>query len=235
MSYRGQDARSESSQETFSDDDYSLSDSPVDTSPITSELNMKSTKGQAKDNPEAARVPGTKKRPLLRKEIQRRYRERQKLKRELESGSATQIDGEMALLVAENSKLQETRLALLASLHQANIITEFLESCRLSNTAAFPFSPNNPIEVADALFNNALFGYEPSEYLIRTYADLPPSLLIERDKNNFPMVLDTLMAEWYSTYSTRDEVTVKLQHVFNTRVSNKLREKATEKKKRNSS
>jgi hypothetical protein len=222
-SFRKEDGCSESSHETTSSRESFenlTSSSEDDKSPPDTAVGSKTLQEHAKS---------TKKRPLPRKEIQRRYRERQKLKKQIELGSAIQVDDEVALLVEENIKLQEERLALLAGLNQANMITEFLENCRLSNAAAnasasastevhFPFSPNNPNEIADALFSNALHGYEPSEYLIHKYAELPPSLLVERDRSHFPLVLDTMMAEWYSTYSTRDETTIKLKRLFDTRV-----------------
>jgi hypothetical protein len=207
----------ESLEETASDERIapSLSPSPPpiidEASPTTTDLNNKAVKGG-------------KKRPLLRKEIQRRYRERMKLRQQVESATQLESDEEVALLVAENKKMEDERQALLAALHQAHLMTELLESSRLSTAAAtasasekIPFNPHNTNEVADALFSNSLHGYEPSEYLVHKYAQLPFGLLIDRDKHHFNHLLDTLLAEWYSSWTCRDGITMKLHKLFNTR------------------
>ena len=225
VSYKKDDFFSDSLGETSSEEkDSFLTSSPDESSPNATHFPSKSAK-----IPDPTRNNSNKKRPLLRKEIQRRYRERQKLQKELACGTASQVDEDLDTLIAEHRALDDERVALLIGLHQANLMINFLKSCRVSNAGAtasaaageihFPFSPNNPNQVADALFSNALHGYEPSEYLIRQYAMLSPSILIERDKLHFGHVLDTMMAEWFSTYSTRNEVAIKLQKLFNTRVS----------------
>lgn len=188
------------------DEDFAASDDEFD------EMNPTSSPAAQRARKSAQTSKGSKKQPMERKEIQRRYRERLKQQHESSNGVAGEIVTEGAELSIEYQALKAQNEALQMCLAYADELITVLTRCQLHH----PRFPSH--DVAGTVFSIMWEGRECPEQLVKAYAALPFSIIAEREANDFSGIMDVSVGEWEVCVSTREKVENRLNMAFKTRM-----------------
>ena len=149
------------------------------------------------DDPDFTDGPSKKKKYTYRKEVQRNYRERIKIKKADVEAALDETRQELRVLATNNRYLQDNQQALellnIEGAQLANILSNTEAQAALSKKAALPPSADL-YQLAESLLEYIFTGGRVDAEQIRYYVLMPPSVLIKTEAM-FLNKLDSLMAE----------------------------------------